>query len=139
MQSLPLGLRQRIVSAYERKEGTYFEVAQRFGVGEATVYRLLRLKREQGAVLPPARGGIPDDELPQLALLVSEFPHATLDQLRIAWVARYQRELSRSSMVRALRRAGIARKRASGRPRKATRKTISKLGSSESESESADR
>jgi transposase len=134
MQSVPLDLRQRIVSAYERKEGTYFEVAQRFGVGEATVYRLLRLKREQGAVLPPTRVGIPDDELPQLALLVSEFPHATLDQLRISWVARYQRELSRSSMVRALRRAGIARKRAAGRPRKAPRKAISQLGSSESES-----
>jgi hypothetical protein len=71
-----------------------------------------------------------------LALLVSEFPHATLDQLRVAWVARYQSELSRSSVVRALRRAGIARKRGAGRPSKATGKAIAQPASSESESAS---
>jgi transposase len=115
MHSLPLELRRRIVEAYERKEGTYFELAQRFGVGEASVYRLLRLKRERGCVIPGARNGIVDEELPQLARLVSDLPGATLEQLREAWAARYGCRLSRSSIARALRRAGVTRNRGYGR------------------------
>jgi len=111
MNSLPMKLRRRIVEAYERKEGTYFELAQRFGVGEATVYRLLKLQREQGNVRPGAPTGISEEELPELVQLVSELPNATLEQLKEAWVSRTQRELSLSSIVRALRRAGITRQR----------------------------
>jgi transposase len=112
MNRVPLDLRRRIVEAYERKEGTYFELARRFGVGEATVYRLLRLKRERGNVLAPT--GIAEHELPQLIHLVNEFPDATLEQLKDVWVSRNHRELSRSSVVRALRRAGITREKTSG-------------------------
>jgi transposase len=115
MNSLPMELRRRIVEAYERKEGTYFELAQRFGVGEATVYRLLKLKRERGNVSPGAPSGITAEELPDFVRLVAEFPNATLEQLKQAWVSRTQRELSRSSIVRALRRAGITRKKEPGR------------------------
>ena len=50
MRTVPLDLKRRIVEAYERKEGRYFELAKRFGVGEATVYRLLKLKRERGSI-----------------------------------------------------------------------------------------
>ncbi len=108
-------LRRRIVEAYERKEGTYFELAQRFGVGEATVYRLLKLKRERGTVKPGAPTGVSEEELPAFVLLVKEFPHATLEQLKEAWVSRTRRQLSRSSIVRALRRAGITREKANRR------------------------
>ena len=78
MNSLPMELRRRIVEAYEKKEGTYFELAQRFGVGEATVYRLLKLKREQGNVKPGAPTGVTEEELPEFVQLVNEFPDATL-------------------------------------------------------------
>ena len=108
-------LRRRIVEAYERKEGTYFELAQRFGVGEATVYRLLKLKREQGNVRPGAPTGVSEEELPQFVQLVNEFPHATLEQLKEAWMSRTRRQLSRSSIVRALQRAGITRDKANRR------------------------
>jgi transposase len=57
VNSLSLDLRRRIVAAYERDEGTYFELAQRFGVGEATVSRLLRRQRELGHVVPEVAGG----------------------------------------------------------------------------------
>jgi transposase len=117
MSSLPLDLRRRIVEAYERKEGTYFELAQRFRVGESTVYRLLRLKRELGNVIPGGPSGIREEELPQLVELVREFPNATLDQLTQAWVSRNHCELTRSSIVRALRRAGITREKGVGRRR----------------------
>ncbi|HEY1537745.1 MAG TPA: helix-turn-helix domain-containing protein [Polyangiaceae bacterium] len=115
MSSLPFDLRQRIVDAYERKEGTYFELAQRFGVGESTVYRLLRLKRERGNLSPRAARGIPEEELPQLVELVRELPDATLDQLTRVWVSRNCRELSRSSIVGALWRAGITPEKGFGR------------------------
>lgn len=115
MNSLPMALRQRIVDAYERQEGTYFELAQRFGVGEATVYRLLKLKRERGNVRPDGPTGVAEEELPAFVQLVNEFPGATLEQLREAWVSRTHRQLSRSSIVRALSRAGITRKKASAR------------------------
>jgi transposase len=111
MNAVPMELRRRIVAAYERKEGTYFELAQRFGVGEATVYRLLKLKREQGNVEPGAPTGVSEEELPDFVRLVNEFPGATLEQLKEAWIARTQRQISRSSVVRALRRAGITRKK----------------------------
>ena len=112
MNSLPMELRRRIVEAYERKEGTYFELAQRFGVGEATVYRLLKLKRERGNVTPGAPTGVTEEELPAFVSLVNEYPNATLEELKAAWISRTRRQLSRSSIVRALRRAGITRKKA---------------------------
>lgn len=116
MNSLPLELRRRIVEAYERNEGTYFELAQRFGVGEATVYRLVKLKRERGTVRVDASPrGISEEELPEFARLVRESPGATLEQLKQAWVSRTRAELSLSSIVRALRRAGIARERVTRR------------------------
>lgn len=115
MNSLPMELRRRIVEAYEQKEGTYFELAQRFGVGEATVYRLLKLKREQGNVRPGAPSGVTEEELPEFVQMVNEFPNATLEELKEAWISRTRRQLSRSSIVRALRRAGITRKKALGR------------------------
>lgn len=112
MNSLPMELRRRIVEAYERKEGTYFELAQRFGVGEATVYRLIKLKRERGTLAPGAPTGVTEEELPDFARLARELPFATLEQLKQAWIARTNRQLSRSSIVRALRRAGITRQKA---------------------------
>jgi len=115
MNSLPMELRRRIVEAYERKEGTYFELAQRFGVGEATVYRLLRLKRERGNVRPNAPTGVSEEELQSFVQLTKELPYATLEQLKEAWVSRTGQQLSRSSIVRALQRAGITREKASRR------------------------
>jgi len=108
-------LRRRIVEAYERKEGTYFELAQRFGVGEATVYRLVRLKRERGNVRPGAPTGVSEEESQEFVQLTNDFPHATLEQLKEAWVSRTGRQLSRSSIVRALQRAGITREKANRR------------------------
>ena len=121
MNSLSLDLRRRIVAAYERNEGTYAELAQRFGVGEATVSRLLRRQRELGHVVPEAAGGgfpprISERQFPELLRLVAEMPDATLDQLKDAWRSRHGVDLSRSSMLRSLQRARVTRKKsASGR------------------------
>lgn len=53
-----LDLRRRIVDAYHSGlTASYEATAEMFGVGIATVNRLLRRKRESGDVLPKARGG----------------------------------------------------------------------------------
>jgi transposase len=116
MNVLSMDLRLRIVGAYERNEGTYAELAQRFGVGEATVSRLLRRQRERGHLQPEAPGGgfpprIADDLLPELVRLVAENPDATLDVLVERWQKKFGGELSRSSLLRALERAGVTRKK----------------------------
>ena len=53
-----LDLRRRIVEAYrEKRSGTYEQTAVLFGVGEATVSRLLRRFRETGDVAYKRKGG----------------------------------------------------------------------------------
>ncbi len=59
MPDTSLDLRRRIVKAYETgKTATYEATAEMFGVGRATVNRLLRRKRETGDVVAKPRGGI---------------------------------------------------------------------------------
>jgi len=56
--TISLDLRRRIVDAYcNDLTETYEATAEMFGVGIATVSRLLRRKRETGDVLPKKRGG----------------------------------------------------------------------------------
>ncbi len=58
MADLSLDLRRRVVNAYlTGLTETYEATAEMFGIGEATVSRLLRRRRETGDVLPRKRGG----------------------------------------------------------------------------------
>jgi transposase len=58
MANPSLDLRRRLVEAYQGKQsGTYEQTAELFGVGEATVSRLLRRFRETGDVEYKPRGG----------------------------------------------------------------------------------
>jgi transposase len=53
--SISRDLRERIVAHYDSNaEATYVSTGELFGVGEATVNRFLRLKRETGDVAPIA-------------------------------------------------------------------------------------
>jgi transposase len=113
---LSLDLRERIVAAYRRGEGTYAEIAERFDVGEASVSRLLRRHRERGGVAPSPRGGgnrpkIASAEYATLVSFVAEMPDRTVEELRQAWQTRTATALSRSAMQRALLKAGLSRKK----------------------------
>lgn len=58
MRDLSIDLRRRVVEAYlSKKSGTYEKTAALFGIGEATVSRLLRRYRETGDVLYKPKGG----------------------------------------------------------------------------------
>jgi transposase len=53
-----LDLRERVVGAFDAGGMTDEQVAEVFRVGEATVHRWKRLKRETGSLVPPPpRGG----------------------------------------------------------------------------------
>lgn len=56
-ESYPVELRERVVEAYERGDGTYPQVAAMFKVGEASVRRWTALKRRYGKVEPKRKGG----------------------------------------------------------------------------------
>ena len=109
-------LRRRVVDAYRNGRGTYREVAEIFGVGEASVDRWLRLDRERKDVGPEPHGGgisprIPAQQYPALAKLVAEKPDRAVVDLRDEWQRRYGVALSRSAMQRALLKAGFTWKK----------------------------
>ena len=120
-EALSKDLRQRVVEAYRRGEGSYRQLAERFGLGEASVNRYLRLLRETGDVERRPRGGgttpkISDGELPALRALVAKKPDRTAEDLAIEWGRRTGTDMSRSAMVRALQRAGLTKKKVLPRP-----------------------
>lgn len=111
----PVELRERAVAAYEAGEGTYEEIAERFDVSVASLVRWVSQRRATGAVTPRKRGGgwhSPVDG-EALDLVVEEHPDSTVAELTRAYnrrVARRQR-VHRSSILRALHRAGYVFKK----------------------------
>jgi transposase len=114
-------LRERVVAAHLAGQGTYEELAALFDIGEATVSRWLGRHRRTGSVEPDPHGGgnpalIPDELLPTLRGLVERHPDATQYELCDIWLEAVGVEVSRSVIARALRRAGITRKKNGSAP-----------------------
>jgi len=85
MQALSMDLRERIVSAYENKEGSHAVLANRFSVSKAVVGKLVRQKLELGTLesqvhnrgrKPTIRG----EKLDRLREHVDDHPDATLEE-----------------------------------------------------------
>lgn len=109
-------LRERVVSAFERGEGTYLQLAERFGVGEASVSRWLRIKRERGDVSPlPHKSGrrptFDEEGLKELRQLVDEQPDATLAELSARYAERRGVVVALNIICRALQRLELRRKK----------------------------
>jgi len=56
-EALPEALRQRVVEAYERGEGSYLTIARKFRVGISSVQRWVGRYRDLGHVKPHKKGG----------------------------------------------------------------------------------
>lgn len=118
-------VRKAIVRAWHTEGLTYAQIAERLGVGEATVSRTLRLHRETGSVDPRPRGGgnrspIRDEVATILQRIVEELPDATIDEVTEALMTRVDIDTSRSSVMRALQRLGFSRKKRPSPPSNAT-------------------
>jgi putative transposase len=109
-------LRERIVNAYEQKEGGYKKLAKIFKVGVNSVRRFVELKRTTNSLAPkpPAGGPAPKITKCQTLLLqeiIAEKPDRTLPELAIEWNKRNGTDVHRSSVSRAILRAKITRKK----------------------------
>ena len=123
MRAYSNDLRQRVVAAYDAREGTQEQVAARFAVSTSWVRKVLRQRRATGSIEPrPHGGGHPsafDGEADaRLRRAVRDDSDATLAELgQAAGVA-----CSPSAVYRALVRLGITRKRSrGGRPSRTAR------------------
>lgn len=87
MKAFSLDLRQRIVDAYDAKEGTREGIARRFGVSLGLVKKLIRQRRTTGSVSPRPRPGRPaafrGENLDALDRFVQAHPDATLEAIRV--------------------------------------------------------
>ncbi len=112
MKPLSNDLRQRILDAIDRREGSRRQLAVRFSVNLSTITRLLKLRSQTGGFDPrPHAGGIEptldQERLERLRKLVEQTPDATLEQHRQSL------GISGSIMIvwRGLEKLGITRKK----------------------------
>lgn len=102
---LAVDLRQRILTAYEAKEGSQRQLAERFKVSLSFIRDLLRHYRETGTVQPRPRGGgavakVGKAQLPIVEALVQDQPDALLSELCERFAAKTGVEVSVSTMQR---------------------------------------
>jgi transposase len=123
MGTIPLALRRRVVAAYRAGlTKTYEATAEMFGIGRASVDRLLRRARETGDVQAKRRGGnnpiAVDSEW--LRAHAQAQPDARLTDRIAAWAAHSGRTVSLGAMSNAMRRIGWTHKKRHWSPASAT-------------------
>jgi transposase len=116
MKAYSTDLRQRIVDAYKKGEGSVRELAQRFVVAYKTVQNYLNLERETGSVEPRPHGGGPTPKLDEsgvqeMRTIVAEKNDRTLDEIAKEMDARNMAHVGRTTVWRVLDRLGVTRKK----------------------------
>ncbi len=104
---LSIDLRQRIIAAYDAKEGSQRQLAERFKVSLSFIRDLRRHHREMGTVQPKPHGGgavtkLGKDQLPIVEALVTAQPDALLKELCERFAGQTGMEVSVSTMQRAV-------------------------------------
>jgi transposase len=112
MATLSMDLRERIVAAYDRGEGTREQVADRYNVSLGMVKKLLQQRRRTGDIAPRHRFSgrkpkITAKHQEHLKRLVGEAPDMTLAELREAIGV----ECTLPAIHYALRRVGLSLKK----------------------------
>jgi transposase len=105
-------LRQRVVDAVEREEGSIRQIARRFVVSLSFVVRLLQIHRRTGSIRPKPHGGghpaaLTPEDLERLRELIRHQPDATLEECRRHLGA----SCSLTTISRALSQLGLPRKK----------------------------
>lgn len=111
MAAYSLDLRKRVVSAYDRGVAPD-DVAKRFEVSVAWVYRLVQRRRETGSIAPRKqtkfrRRTLSADEETRLVALIDARPDATLAELQQALPTR----AALSTLWRTIDRLGLTLKK----------------------------
>jgi putative transposase len=126
-----IDLREKIVAAYENKEGSMQKLANRFKVSKSFVAELLKRVKQTGQVAPkPHGGGHPPSVKTQgeifLKELIESQPNLILEEIRDKY-NEYFEPVSRSTIDRTLTKLKLTRKKKSlFAPRKNTPKNNQK-------------
>lgn len=109
-------LRERVLRACRREDGTRQQIARRFQVSESTVYGWQKVEREEGrrAAKPPAGGPVAliDEEGERvLRDLVAHDTDATLAEYAQGFAATTGKMVSVPVVCRALKRMNLRRKK----------------------------
>jgi transposase len=123
MRPYSTDLRERIVDAYYKAEGSVRELATRFKVAPKTVQNYLNRKRESGSVEPRPHGGGPAPKLDdagvrELRTVVEEKNDRTLGEIANELDRRFKVRVGRSTVWRIMDRLGITRKKNATRRRR---------------------
>lgn len=118
-------LRWRIIETWQKRKLTAVELAERFGVGEATVKRLKQTYRKTKAVKPKAHGGgmprkISKDQEPLVEVLVQQHPDWSEDMYADYLAEHHGIQASPVTVGRAIRRLGYTVKKSPSSRRSAT-------------------
>ncbi len=114
MGVISIELRRRLVEAYlSGRSGSYEATAELFGVGRATVSRLLRRYRETGKVDPaPVGGNYPRQvDLDWLRTHARQYPDARLVDRIDDWERQSGRRVASSTMSQAMKIIGWTHKK----------------------------
>jgi transposase len=133
MKPYSLDLRQRVLDAWQRGEGSQRQLAARFSVHLTFVRNLLRLYRQSGSLEPRPHGGgrraLADGPvLERLAHMVAQRPDDTLDEHRERLAAGGGPVMSRATLARALQRLKLTVKKKPPRHRARPRAGASRTG-----------
>ena len=113
---LSIDLRQRVSVAYQAKEGSQRQLAERFKVSLSFVRDLTRRYRQTGSVEPKPHGGgavakIGIAQLPVVSALVKAQPDALLEELCERFAEKTGVNVSISTMQRAVQRLELSVKK----------------------------
>ena len=125
MPTTSLDLRQRILAAYDHREGTREEMARRFRVSLGLVKKLLQQRRKTGDIAPRHRFSgrkptIVASHRQQLRALLARKNDLTLQELRAAT----QLPCSLQAIHVALRKMGLTYKKRHSAPANKTVRTL---------------
>ena len=130
MKPYSIDLRERVVQAYVRGEGTQKALAKRFAISLSSVARWIRDYRASGSVAPkPNLGGISlrivtEKDKDQLVQWYKELPDATYEEMAERFSKETGRQVARSTIGAAVLRLGITRKKRHFAPRSAMQKIL---------------
>lgn len=115
MKAYSVDLRRRVVEAYQNKEGSQRQLAQRFKLSRATIQRWLNRYRQDKALTPKPRGGRAPklDQAAQdyLADLLQRKPDVTLEDYAELLAEQTGYRLHPSTLWRYARRLGYRYKK----------------------------
>lgn len=125
MRTLSLDLRERILSCYDRKEGTRLEIAARYRVSLGMVKKLLQQRRRTGDIRARHRYSgrkpvILAGHQQQLRALLGRKPDLTLKELRLAVAL----NCTLPAIHYALERMGLTYKKRHSTPVSSTGRTL---------------